>query len=181
MLPRLRLPAIQFYKCLVQGTIKNDRGVYTASNKKFQPLRILQREQLSKFIEGTRDFRFLRRLRVDDTTESRNKPDSMDPMKTLFFLKNTEISKLLDEARKESNNPVYATPMGIIMRPMNRISSIQENEVIPPEDVETELYDVQYIMDPSYQERLYQENSKHINIEFDEYNTSGPITWNLVR
>lgn len=181
MFPRLRLPATQFYKCLVQQTIKSDRGVYTASNKKFQPLTILQREQLGQFIEGTRDFRFLRRLRMDDTMESRNKPDCMDPTKTLFFFKNTEISKLLDEARKEDNNPVYATPMGMIMRPMNRITSIQENEVIPPEDVETELYDVQYIMDPSYQERLYQENSKRINIEIDEYDTSGPIIWNLVR
>lgn len=182
MLSRLRLPANQFSKCLVQQTSRTVHGVYTTSNRNFLPSRVLQRKQFGKFMDGTRDFQLLRKFRTNAPVEMGNsKTDSRDATRSLLFLKNTEIAKLLDEARKEDSNPIHTSPLSIIMRPISKISAIKEDEMIPPEDVETELYDVQYIMDPSYQEVLYQQVSKRIHIVSEDFNTSGQIIWNVVQ
>ncbi|KAK2579944.1 hypothetical protein KPH14_007624 [Odynerus spinipes] len=183
MLSRLRLPANQFSKCLVQQTSRAIHGVYTTPNRRFLPSGILQRIPFGMFMKGTRDFRLLRRFRTNDSMEQFNskKTDNLDASRSLIFLKNTEISNMLDEMRHEESNPIYTTPISLIMRPMSKISSIKDIEITQPDDVETELYDVQYIMDPSYQEVLYQRISQRPDIPLENYDTSGPINWQIVR
>ncbi|KAF7407879.1 hypothetical protein HZH66_002416 [Vespula vulgaris] len=174
MLSRLRLlPVNQFSKYITEQISRNCNTSVT-SDLKFQPLNTLQGSEIfNSSVKKIKNVNLLRNFKTE-TVASKNSKNPFDRTKFSFFLKDIGVRNILNEVKKKKNNLV--TP--IIMREKHK--DTPSTEINPLADIEAELYDVQHKMDPYYSEIIYLKISTPDVIVLENFNTSGPILWNLV-